>query len=131
MAAHFMTIAKILSQIRNSNPPVPIEIFAQAKAKDAPTDAMPKFLEAYTSHSRIGTLMKEAHAGKLVDEWNKLVSEAEKKPELVDMAPAISSVMAPKDEDELVSVLFQHSIAYPDVPDRRPSGQLLTLHLLY
>lgn len=99
-----VAIAKILSQIRNSNTPVPVEIYAQAKAKDPPTDAMPKFLDAYTAHSRIGTITKESHTGKLVDEWNKLLSEAEKKFEMVDMAPAVSSFMAVKDEDELVSI---------------------------
>ncbi len=85
---------------------MPVEIFAQAKAKDPPTDALPKFTEAYTSHARVGSLTKEAHTGKLVDEWNKVISEAPTKPELVDMAPAISSFMAAKDEDELVSSLL-------------------------
>ena len=98
-----MAIARILSQIRTSNTPVPVEIFAQAKAKDPPTDAVSRFLEAYTTHSRIGTLAKESHTGKLVDEWNRLLSETDAKPELVDMAPAVSSFMAAKDEEELVS----------------------------
>lgn len=98
------TLAKILSQIKNGNPPIPVEIFAQAKAKDPATDAVPRFLEAYISHSRIATLTKEAHTGKLVDEWNKLLDSSEQKPELVDMAPAVSSFMAVKDEEELVSM---------------------------
>ena len=84
---------------------MPIEIFAQAKAKDPPTDALPNFLEAYIAHKRVGTLTKEAHTGKLVDDWNKLVDEAENKPELVDMAPALSAIMACKDEEELVRVV--------------------------
>ncbi|KAI0340514.1 FACT complex subunit SPT16 [Trametopsis cervina] len=96
--------AKILTQIKNASPPVPIEILAQAKAKDPPTDAVPKFLEAYTAHLRVGALLKESHTGKLVDEWNKLLSDSPKKPELVDMAPAVSSFMAPKDEDELKAI---------------------------
>lgn len=99
-----VVIARILSQIRTQNAPVPIEIFAQAKAKETPTDAVPKFLQAYTAHSRVGTLTKESHTGKLVDEWNKLLSDSETKPELVDMASAVSSFMAVKDEDELVCV---------------------------
>ena len=64
---------------------------------------MPKFLEAYIAHQRVGALLKENHTGKLVDEWNAVVHEAATKPELVDMAPAVSSFMAVKDEDELVS----------------------------
>ena len=95
-----------MAQIKNGNPPVPIEILAQAKAKDPPTDALPRFVEAYTSHTRVGTLAKEVHTGKLVDEWNKTVSAAATKPELVDIAPSISSFMAPKDEEELVSGLL-------------------------
>ena len=95
--------AKILSQIRGPNTPVPVVIYAQAKAKDPPSDAAPKFLEAYTTHSRVATLTKESHTGKLIDDWNKLLSDAENKPELVDMTPAVASFMAVKDEDELVS----------------------------
>ncbi|KAI0086290.1 FACT complex subunit SPT16 [Irpex rosettiformis] len=96
--------ARILTQIKNGNPPVPVEILAQAKAKDPPTDALPRFTEAYISHSRVGTLIKETHTGKLVDEWNKVVSAAATKPELVDMGPSISSFTAPKDEDELKAI---------------------------
>ena len=75
-----------------------------AKAKEPPTDAIPKFLEAFISHGRVGCLMKETHSGKLVDEWNKALQESSKKPELLDMAPAVSSFMAVKDEEELVSM---------------------------
>ena len=82
---------------------MPVEILIQAKAKEPPTDAIPKFLEAYTSHQRVGCLVKETHTGKLLDEWNNVLASAEKKPELVDMAPAVASLMAVKDEDELVS----------------------------
>ncbi|KIP09266.1 hypothetical protein PHLGIDRAFT_103069 [Phlebiopsis gigantea 11061_1 CR5-6] len=96
--------ARILAQIRNSSNPVPIEIYAQAKAKDPPTTAVPQFLEAYTAHQRVGSLTKESHSGKLVDEWNKLLSEAETKPELVDMTPAVAAFMAAKDEDELKAI---------------------------
>lgn len=52
----------------------------------------------------MGLLVKEAHSGKLVDEWNKALSAAERKPEVLDMAAALSSFMAVKDEDELVSL---------------------------
>ncbi|KAI0709021.1 FACT complex subunit SPT16 [Earliella scabrosa] len=112
--------AKILSQLKNADSPVPIEFFVQAKAKDPPTDALPRFLQAYTSHDRVATLTKESHSGKLVDEWNKAVSEADKKPALVDMAPAVASFLAVKDEEELkclrtaanlTSTLLAHYVA--------------------
>lgn len=38
-------------------------------------------------------------------DWDKLCSEAQVKPELVDMSPAISSAMAVKDEEESVSLI--------------------------
>lgn len=100
---HSLLLAKILSQLKNSNAPVPIEFFVQAKAKEPPTDAVPRFLEAYVSLDQVATLTKEQQSGKLVDEWNKAVSDAEKKPTLVDMAPAVASFLAAKDEEELVS----------------------------
>ncbi|KAH9930997.1 FACT complex subunit SPT16 [Fomitopsis serialis] len=96
--------AKILSQIKNSGAPVAIDIFVQAKAKDPPTDALPRFLEAYTANKRVGTLTKEARSGKLIDEWAKTLDAVDKKPALVDIVPAVSSFMAAKDDEELKSV---------------------------
>ena len=82
---------------------MPLQILAQAKPKDPPTDALPTFASIYTKLKRVGALIKENISGRLVDDWNKAISEAEAKPELVDMAPAVSSFMAVKDDDELVS----------------------------
>ena len=76
-----------------------------SKPKDPPTDALPKFVEAYSRFKRLGTVQKDTATGKLIDEWNKAISELERKPELVDMSPAISAILAVKDEDELVSRL--------------------------
>jgi nucleosome binding factor SPN SPT16 subunit len=59
-------------------------------------------LEAFTAHQRIGTLTKEGPKGKAINEWNKALDAAAKKPEIIDIAPAISSLMAVKDEEELV-----------------------------
>ncbi len=100
----WLCAAKILSQLKNADSPVPIEFFVQAKAKEPPTDALPRFVQAYTAHDRVATLMKEPHSGKLIDEWNKAVGEAEKKPTLLDMSAAVASFLAVKDEEELVSV---------------------------
>ncbi|KAI1787890.1 FACT complex subunit SPT16 [Ganoderma leucocontextum] len=112
--------AKILSQLKNADSPVPIEFFVQAKAKEPPTDALPRFFQAYTTHGRVATLTKEPHSGKLVDEWTKLVSDAEKIPAVVDVAPAVASFLAIKDEEELkylrtaanlTSTLLAHYVA--------------------
>jgi len=60
----------------------------------------------FTSNQRIGTLSKESFSGKLIDEWNNALAASDKKPEVVDIAPSISTFMAVKDDDELASVLF-------------------------
>ncbi|PIL23839.1 hypothetical protein GSI_13590 [Ganoderma sinense ZZ0214-1] len=112
--------AKILSQLKNADSLVPIEFFVQAKAKDPPTDALPRFLQAYAANNRVASLIKEHHSGKLVDEWNQLVSSAERRPVVVDVAPAIASFLAVKDEEELkylrtaanlTSTLLAHYVA--------------------
>jgi nucleosome binding factor SPN SPT16 subunit len=95
--------AKILSQVASSKPPLPVQIHAQAKNKDPPTDALINFLKSYKSRKRIGTLLKDKHTGKMVDEWNKALDDSAEKPELVDMAQAVSTLMAVKDDEELVS----------------------------
>lgn len=91
-----------MSQIEGDRAQVPVEIFAQAKAKEPANDALSRFFALYASRKRVGTLTKEPHTGKLITEWDKLVAEAESKPDLVDMAPAVSAFMAVKDEEELV-----------------------------
>lgn len=106
ISSAYASVAKILSQIKNAGAPVDIDIFVQAKAKDPPTDALPRFLEAYTSGKRVGTLTKEARSGKLVDEWNKTLEAAEHKPAISDVTPAVSSFMTVKDEEELVRLVY-------------------------
>ncbi|KAL4065337.1 FACT complex subunit-domain-containing protein [Scleroderma yunnanense] len=96
--------AKFLQQIKDGNPPVPIEILIQAKAKEPPTDALPKFVQAYTAHKRVATLVKESYTGKLALEWDQTISGAAQKPEQVDIAPAVSAYMAVKDEEELKTI---------------------------
>ncbi|KAJ6606562.1 FACT complex subunit SPT16 [Mycena vulgaris] len=93
--------AKILSQIEGSAGSVPVEILAQAKGKEPANDALPRFFALYAAKKRVGTLLKEAHRGKLIDEWKKLLADATAKPELVDMGPALSAFMAVKDTEEL------------------------------
>lgn len=103
---HIVFIARILDQLTKHKTFIPVEIFAQAKAKEPTNDAMPRFLAEYTSHSRVGTIIKETPTGKLVDEWNKALNASASKPEVNDATPSVSSVMAVKDEEELVSSLL-------------------------
>jgi hypothetical protein len=49
--------------------------------------------------------LKDKHNGKMVADWAKAVEESTEKPELVDMAQAVSTFMAVKDEEELVIIL--------------------------
>ena len=100
----FNVLAKYLQQIKDGNPPVPIELLVQAKAKEPPTDAVPKFIEAYSSYTRVATLVKETYHGKLITEWNEGIDKLANKPEQIDMGPALSTMMAVKDEDEQVSL---------------------------
>ena len=118
--------AKILSQLKNANTPVPIEFFVQAKAKEPPTDALPRFVQEYTKYDRVATLTKESPSGKLVDEWTKAVSEAQKKPAVVDMAPAVGSFLAVKDDEELVCVTTFRVTLDPHLHSRNLSERLLT-----
>ena len=80
-----------------------MQILAQAKPKEPPTDALPTFAGIYTQLKRVGILSKEQVSGKLIDEWNKTLATAEAKPDAVDVGAAISSLLAVKDEEELVS----------------------------
>jgi nucleosome binding factor SPN SPT16 subunit len=128
----FLSPAKILAQVQSDTVPVPVEIFAQAKSKEAPNDALPNFAECYASHQRVGVLLKENHTGKLIDSWSTTVDGLQTKPELVDMAPAISTFMAIKDEEELVSFIRRmtchpshvcaESDPYGSCSDFHPSG---------
>ncbi|OCB84155.1 FACT complex subunit SPT16 [Sanghuangporus baumii] len=112
--------AKILAQLQSAHPIVPIQILAQAKAKEPPTDALPTFTGIYTNLKRVGIIAKDNTSGKLIDDWHKDVSEAQNKPETVDMSGAISAILAVKDEEELkctriasnlTSTLMNHHIA--------------------
>lgn len=88
-----------------------MQIFAQAKSKDPPTDALPSFVGVYTSNTKVGMIVKEKHSGKVVDEWSSLVKEQGSKIEVVDISNAVSAFMAIKDEEELVSYI-DNSLVY-------------------
>lgn len=104
MLTPYLYKAKVLGQIENAAKGVAIEIIARPKGNDA-ADALSRFFAIYTSIQKVGILSKETASGKLSAEWQALLDGAASKPELVDMTPAISTLMAVKDEDELVSSL--------------------------
>ena len=104
-----------MAQIPNSNSSVPIQILTQAKAKEPPTDAMPTLVGIYSKLKRVGMILKDSASGKLIDEWNKAISEAESKPELVEISPAISALLAVKDEEELVRTSLFIQIVFSDL----------------
>jgi hypothetical protein len=117
------SLAKILSQIEGSSGDRPVEILAQAKGKEPANDALPRFFAVYASKKRVGTLQKEVHRGKLIDEWKKLLAGAAEKPVLVDMAPALSAFMAVKDADELVRLFYpQCTNKWPHFLSEMPSN---------
>ncbi|KAL0947324.1 hypothetical protein HGRIS_013443 [Hohenbuehelia grisea] len=112
--------AKILAQIKDQGGPIAIETYVVPRPKDPPSDAFSKFVEEYTSLKRVGSLVKEQYSGKVLAEFEKRASEASSKPELVDMALAVSTFFAHKDEEELkcieiasnlTSTLLKHHVA--------------------
>ena len=114
LAGKFLILssARILEQLQKHRTIVPVEIFTLAKSKDPPSDALPRFLTVFTSNQRIGSLSKETYAGKLIDEWNNALTSSTKKPEVVDIASAISTFMSVKDDEELVRRLININILF-------------------
>lgn len=98
-----LILAKHLVQVEQSHPPVPVQIFSQAKPKEPPNDALPNFLKVYKSCTKVGVIAKEKHTGKVIDDWEKSLKEQSVKVETVDVSHCISSFMAVKDDEELVS----------------------------
>jgi nucleosome binding factor SPN SPT16 subunit len=60
-------------------------------------------MELMCLQKKVGVLSKENVSGPFIEEWKKVYSEVSKDVEEVDVAPAISSALAVKDENELVS----------------------------
>ena len=91
-------------------PSISVEILSRPKGKDTSNDALPKFLAQYASAQRVGSLIKETPSGKLMSEWQTVVNESSSKPQLVDMAPAISALMGIKDEEEIVGLSISSAV---------------------
>lgn len=68
--------------------------------------------------------MKDNASGKLVSEWQTALEGATTKPEAIDMTPAISSLLAVKDDDELVRIHSRYlsSILILLISESHPNG---------
>ncbi|KAH9079223.1 FACT complex subunit SPT16 [Lactarius deliciosus] len=113
-----LSSARILEQLQRHRTIVPVEILTLAKSKEPPSDALPRFLSVFTSNQRIGSLSKETYAGKLIDEWNTALAASEKKPEVVDIASAISTFMSVKDDEELKVTRTAANLTLETILDR-------------
>jgi nucleosome binding factor SPN SPT16 subunit len=76
------------------------------KGKEAEGSALTTLVEHYAAHKRVGHFAKDTHTGKVIDDWNAAVQAAASQPDLVDMGPAMSAVLCPKDDEELVRPSF-------------------------
>ncbi|KAG8920577.1 FACT complex subunit spt16 [Tulasnella sp. 417] len=105
------TKGKILKQLIGPNSTMPIEILLQGKPKDPPTNAIPNLLEVMSAGKRIGTLTKEQHTGRLVDEWKTAVDASNHKFDNVDVSAALSACMAVKDAEEMKLIRTSANVA--------------------
>lgn len=53
--------------------------------------------------SKVGYIPKDKASGKLAEEWNMAITGAKASVQFIDVTVAISSILADKDSDELVS----------------------------
>ncbi|KIO31093.1 hypothetical protein M407DRAFT_19971 [Tulasnella calospora MUT 4182] len=105
------TKGKILKQLIGPNSTMPIEILLQGKPKDPPTNAIPNVLEVMSAGKRIGTLTKEQHTGRLVDEWKNALDASNHKFDNVDISAALSACMAVKDSEEMKLIRTSANVA--------------------
>lgn len=114
------TKAKYLQQLKSAATSNNIEIFALAKAKEPANDALPKFAAVFGELKKAGHVLKDVPTGKFADDWTAAVAGLAQKPEMIDVTPAVSTVLSVKDEEELklvraaanlTSTLMSHHIA--------------------
>ncbi|KAF8550745.1 hypothetical protein OG21DRAFT_1524929 [Imleria badia] len=80
--------ANVLQQLIDGNPP--------PRRSNRRQTLFPKFIEAYSTYTRVATLVKEIYHENLITEWNQGIDSLKlaNKPEQVDMAPALSTVIS-------------------------------------
>ena len=83
----------------------PIEVFVRGKDAEENAKQFEKCKEAIKSAgSKVGVLTKDTSTGPFIADWKAAFSELSKDIEEVDIGPALSAVMAVKDENELRSI---------------------------
>ncbi|KAL1410609.1 FACT complex subunit spt16 [Vanrija albida] len=91
--------AKILRQLQSQNG---IEIDIRVRApKDESTASVIPDLVLELGDSKVGNLPKDKATGKLADEWNKAIATSKAGIEFVDVAVAVSAILADKDNEEI------------------------------
>ncbi|KAK5709915.1 FACT complex subunit spt16 [Elasticomyces elasticus] len=83
----------------------PVEILVRGKDAEENAAQFEKVKGIITgAGKKVGTIAKDASTGPFVTEWRASFSELSKEVEEVDISPALSAVMAVKDENELRSI---------------------------
>ncbi|TKA23656.1 FACT complex subunit spt16 [Salinomyces thailandicus] len=83
----------------------PVEIIVRGKDADENAKQFERCLETIkAAGKKVGVLTKELSSGPFVNEWKMAFSEISKEVEEVEIGPALSSVMAVKDENELRAI---------------------------
>ena len=72
---------------------------------------MHEFDAFHLRQNKIGTLPKDKMSGKFVQEWQKVLAGAEADLKEVDVALGVSTLLAVKDSEELVSFCSTSALA--------------------
>ncbi|RMY65107.1 hypothetical protein D0863_09343 [Hortaea werneckii] len=84
---------------------IPLEIVVRGKDAEENAKQLERCLDTIkNAGKRVGVITKEQSSGPFVNEWKNAFSEISKEVEEVDISPALSSVMAVKDENELRAI---------------------------
>ncbi|KAI6867409.1 FACT complex subunit [Hortaea werneckii] len=84
---------------------IPLEVVVRGKDAEENAKQFEHCLDTIkTAGKRVGVITKEQSSGPFVNEWKNAFSEISKEVEEVDISPALSSVMAVKDENELRAI---------------------------
>lgn len=84
---------------------IPVEIFVRAKDAEENAKHFERCLDAAKkAGKKLGALSKAYASGPFVDEWNDAVEKVKDDLDTVDIAPALSAILASKDEVELRAI---------------------------
>ncbi|KAI9708942.1 MAG: FACT complex subunit spt16 [Bogoriella megaspora] len=105
-ALHVVTTKKKASYLEAlKGGKTPVEIHVRSKDAEQNAKQLEECVEIIKSAGKkVGVLTKDPATGPFVDEWKAAIGDASKELEDVDMAVALSTAMAVKDENELRSI---------------------------